>query len=259
MHRRSLIIAALAAAASPALAQDDYPPEYRTHPNNDPSAPRNAPPPDSNAPDTGGPDNRAPDTGATDTGATDTGGPDNRSPDTRASDTVSSDTGPGGPPPEPYEENEIVNNVSDFLGVTAEAAGTAIERTFKDNGRPTAYIAGTEASGAFFLGLRYGKGLLYMKGRKPMEVYWQGPSGGFDIGGNASRVFTLCYGLEYPDAIFRRFPGVEGSAYFIGGMGINYQKAEDITLAPVRAGVGLRLGASLGYLSYSRQRNVIPF
>ncbi|HTX50772.1 MAG TPA: DUF1134 domain-containing protein [Caulobacteraceae bacterium] len=167
-------------------------------------------------------------------------------------------TGPSDKPAEPYSQDELVNNISDFFGVTAENAGTLIERIFKDQGRPTAYIAGTEGSGAFFFGVRYGKGLLYMKDRPRMDVFWQGPTGGFDWGGNASRVFTLCYDLQYPDAIFRRFPGVDGSAYFIGGLGVNYQRAEDITLAPIRAGVGLRLGASIGYLAYSRQRNVIP-
>jgi hypothetical protein len=143
--------------------------------------------------------------------------------------------------------------------VTAESAGAAIEKMFKDNGRPTGYIAGEEGSGAIGIGLRYGRGLLYMKNRVTQEVFWQGPSVGFDIGGNASRVFTLCYNLQFPDAIFRRFPGVEGSAYFIGGLGINYQRAEDITLAPTRAGVGLRLGANIGYLAYSRKRHILPF
>jgi hypothetical protein len=97
-----------------------------------------------------------------------------------------------------------------------------------------------------------------MKGRPTQEVFWQGPSIGWDLGGNASRCFTLCYDLQYPDAIFRRFPGVEGSAYLVGGMGVQYQRADGITLAPIRAGVGLRLGANVGYLSYSRVRNVIP-
>ena len=149
--------------------------------------------------------------------------------------------------------------MSDFLGVTAESAGAVIERVFRDNGRPTGYIAGEEASGAISIGARYGRGLLYMKNQPTIEVFWQGPSIGWDIGGNASRVFTLCYNLQYPDAIFRRFPGVEGSAYLIGGMGVNYQRADGITLAPIRAGVGLRLGANVGYLSYSRQRNIFPF
>jgi hypothetical protein len=165
------------------------------------------------------------------------------------------------PAPQPaptFSADELTHRVSDFMGVTAESAGAIIEKTFKDNGRPTAYIAGEEGSGAFFVGLRYGKGLLYMKGRPTQRVYWQGPSIGWDFGGNGSRVFTLCYNLQYPDAIYQRFPGVDGSAYFIGGLGVNYQRAEDITLAPIRAGVGLRLGANIGYLAYSRGRNLIP-
>jgi hypothetical protein len=166
---------------------------------------------------------------------------------------------PAGDKAQGYTRDEIVNSVSDFLGVTAESAGAAVERIFAKNGRPTAYIAGNEGSGAFVVGARYGKGLLYMKGREPMEVYWQGPSVGFDTGGNASRVFTLCYDLDDPNEIFQRFPGVEGTAYFIGGIGVNYQQAGGITLAPMRAGVGFRLGANVGYLSYSRKRNILPF
>ncbi|MDR3513720.1 MAG: DUF1134 domain-containing protein [Caulobacteraceae bacterium] len=158
-----------------------------------------------------------------------------------------------------YSEDELVNRVSDFFGVTAEAAGSIVEKIFHDNGRPTGYIAGEEASGAFIAGLRYGKGLLYMKDRKPQQVYWRGPSVGFDAGGNGSRVFTLCYNLQYPDMIYRRFPGVDGSAYFIGGLGVNYQRAEDIILAPIRTGIGFRLGANVGYLAYSRDSHWIPF
>lgn len=161
--------------------------------------------------------------------------------------------------PRTYSADEIVNATSDFLGVTAEAAGAAIERIFKQNGRPTAYIAGQEASGAITIGARYGRGLMYMKEQPTQEVFWQGPSIGFDVGGNASRVFTLCYDLHYPDMIYRRFPGVEGSAYMIAGLGVNYQRADGITLAPIRAGVGVRLGANLGYLAYSRKRNILPF
>ncbi len=166
---------------------------------------------------------------------------------------------PGGRP-RGYEKDEVLRAGSDFLGVTAEALGGAIEHIFKDNsGRPTAYIAGTEGAGAVGVGLRYGKGLLYMKGEKePTRIYWQGPSVGWDLGGNGARVFTLCYGLERPEQIFQRFPGVEGSAYAVGGVGVNYQRADDITLAPIRAGVGLRLGANVGYLSYSRKRHLIP-
>jgi hypothetical protein len=173
-------------------------------------------------------------------------------------------TGGEPPPPPPgkaqtYTEDEIVNNVSDFLGVTAENAGGAVERIFAKNGRPTAYIAGEEGSGSFAVGARYGRGLLYMKGRQPVEVFWQGPSLGWDVGGNVSRVFTLCYNLDDPEQIYQRFPGVEGSAYFIGGLGVNYQRASGVTLAPIRAGVGFRLGANVGYLAYTRKRNILPF
>jgi hypothetical protein len=159
-----------------------------------------------------------------------------------------------------YSRDEVVRAGSNFLGVTAEALGGAIERIAADYGdRPTAYIAGEEGSAAITVGARYGRGLLHMKGRQPLEVFWQGPSIGWDLGGNAARVFTLCYGLYNPEAIFRRFPGVEGSAYLVGGLGVNYQNADGIVLAPIRAGVGLRLGANVGYLAYSRQRNILPF
>ena len=164
-----------------------------------------------------------------------------------------------GSPAKTYERDEIVTGVSDFLGVTAEAAGAAVERLFAKNGKPTGYIAGEEGSGAIVVGARYGRGLLYMKDKPPMEVFWQGPSAGWDFGGNASRVFTLCYDLQVPETILQRFPGVEGSAYFIGGLGVNYQRANGVTLAPIRAGVGLRLGANVGYLSDARKRHLWPF
>ncbi|NBB16475.1 DUF1134 domain-containing protein [Caulobacter sp. SLTY] len=160
---------------------------------------------------------------------------------------------------ETYTVGEIKQQTSDFLGVAAETVGQVVERVFRDQGEPTAYIAGEEGSGAVVAGVRYGRGLMYMKDRPEMEVFWQGPTIGFDWGGNASRVFTLCYNLHYPDMIFRRYPGVDGSAYLIGGVGVNYQRADGITLAPIRTGVGLRLGASIGYLSYSRERNAFPF
>jgi hypothetical protein len=163
------------------------------------------------------------------------------------------------PQADTYSKNEIVGAASDFLGVGAEAVGAAIEKVFADNGRPTGYIAGQEGAAAWILGLRYGNGQLYMKNRQPEHVYWRGPSVGFDLRANASRVFTLCYNLQFPESIFQRFPGVEGSAYFIGGLGVNYQKANGIVLAPVRAGVGLGAGANIGYLAYARNSSWVPF
>lgn len=161
---------------------------------------------------------------------------------------------------ETYTSTEIVDAVSDFFGVTAEAAGVLVERIFADLGEPVGYIIGEEASGAVGLGLRYGQGDMVLKGDTGRQrVYWQGPSIGFDAGGNASKVFTLVYDLDQPDRIYQRFPGVEGSAYFIAGLGVNYQRADYITLAPIRSGVGFRAGANVGYLAYSRRRNILPF
>lgn len=161
---------------------------------------------------------------------------------------------------EGYSEEEIVNSVSRFFGLGAEAVAGAVRPIFRDHGRPSGYVEGSEGSGAIGVGLRYGEGRLYMHGRSDTtKVYWQGPSIGFDTGLNASKCFTLCYGLTDPRQIFRRFPGVEGTAYFIGGIGVNYQRAEGMTLAPMRAGVGFRLGANIGYLAYSSRRRILPF
>jgi hypothetical protein len=157
---------------------------------------------------------------------------------------------------ETYTEDEVVNAGADFLGTTAAAFGSAVEKVFKDNGRPNAYIKGEEGSGALIVGLRMGKGVLYTKSGLSQDVYWGGPSIGFDTGGNASKCFTLVYRLTTMDEIYQRFPGVEGSAYFIGGIGVNYQQAGSVVLAPMRAGVGFRLGANIGYLSYTRERTV---
>jgi hypothetical protein len=159
-----------------------------------------------------------------------------------------------------YSEEEIVNAASRFFGVAAELVAQAVRPVFRDLGQPVGYVEGSEGSGAIGVGLRYGEGRMhFQRGADAPKVFWQGPSIGFDTGANASKVFTLVYGMTDQRQIYRRFPGVEGSAYFIGGIGVNYQRAEGITLAPMRAGVGLRLGANLGYLAYSPRRNYLPF
>lgn len=158
-----------------------------------------------------------------------------------------------------YSKSEIVNKVAGFFGVAAKTAAEIVEHIFADLGRPNAYITGDEGSGAIGVGLRYGKGTMYRKNYKNQRVYWQGPSVGFDVGGNASRCFTLVYQIRRQEEIYQRFPGVEGSAYFIGGLGVNYQRSGRISLAPIRAGVGFRTGVNIGYLSYTRERDILPF
>jgi hypothetical protein len=158
-----------------------------------------------------------------------------------------------------YTEDEILEKARGFFGETTEGLAEGIAKVFEDQGRPNAYIIGEEASGAIGVGLRYGTGELNSKLFGSRTVYWQGPSVGFDLGGNASRNMTLIYNLQDPEKLFQRFPGVDGSLYFIAGLSINYQRSEDITLAPIRTGVGLRAGASVGYLHYTKEKSLNPF
>lgn len=158
-----------------------------------------------------------------------------------------------------YDEKSIVNAASDFLGGGSEAIAKVIEKAFKDLGRPNGYIIGTEISGALVVGVRYGDGTLTHKIEGDSRVYWKGPSIGFDAGANGSRLFALVYNLYDVEELYQRFPAVEGSAYFIGGVGMNYQQRGDIIIAPIRVGVGLRLGVNLGYIHITKKRSWIPF
>jgi hypothetical protein len=157
-----------------------------------------------------------------------------------------------------YDEDSVLKAATDFFGQTAEGLAKVIEKAFKEQGRPNGYIRGEEASGAVGVGLRYGEGELSLKSGASAKVYWSGPSIGFDLGGNASKVFVLVYHLPKVDAIYRRYPGVDGSLYYLGGAGINYQRAGGVTLAPIRLGVGLRAGASVGYVHYRHKKSLNP-
>ena len=157
-----------------------------------------------------------------------------------------------------YSKNEVMEAAGTFFGVTTKALADVVGKVFEDWGEPTGFITGEEISGAFFIGLRYGKGALNRKSGASLAVFWQGPSIGFDIGGNASKAFVLVYNLDNPDNLFRRFPGVDGSFYLVAGVGVNYQQSGSIVLAPIRTGVGLRAGGNIGYLNYTRQTSWFP-
>jgi hypothetical protein len=157
-----------------------------------------------------------------------------------------------------YTANEVTRAGSDFFGVTTEAMAKAVQRIFGDLGQPDAYIKGEEGSGAFVVGLRYGSGWLVRKTREPQQVYWKGPSIGFDVGADASKAFTLVYNLREDRRLFQRFPGVEGSFYLVAGLGVNYQRSGGVTLAPIRNGVGLRAGVNAHYQVYSDRRDWFP-
>ena len=153
-----------------------------------------------------------------------------------------------------YNETELARAISDHLGVTAESAASSLERLFKKQGRPVGYITGEEGGGALIFGAKYGEGTLWMKNGQSQKVYWKGPTVGFDAGAEVSRVFTLVYDLDNMNDIYRRFPGVDGSAFLVAGMAVHYERANGITLAPVRAGAGVRLGANVGYTSYVKKK-----
>lgn len=170
------------------------------------------------------------------------------------------------PPPEPegrrgekFTQNEVVQAAAGFFGATSEAVAKAVQKIFSENGLPDAYVKGDEFSGAVVLGVRYGKGWLMRKGYEPVRVYWQGPSAGFDLGANASKAFMLVYNLRGGDQLYQRFPGVDGSFYFIAGIGVNYLRADGVTIAPMRTGVGLRAGANVGYITFTRHDTWNPF
>jgi hypothetical protein len=157
-----------------------------------------------------------------------------------------------------YDQPSILQDIETFFGETTEGLAKILQKAFAEQGRPNAVIKGEEVAAAVTVGLRYGNGHLKMKRGGTTRVYWTGPSIGFDLGANASKVYVLVYRLPKPAAIFQRFLGVEGSVYYVGGAGINYQRRGDIVLAPIRLGVGLRGGASVGYMNYTRQKTWNP-
>lgn len=158
-----------------------------------------------------------------------------------------------------YEMAEIIRAADGAFGEATESVAKVVERVFADLGEPNAYIVGGEGGGALVVGLRYGKGTLYSKVEGERTVYWTGPSIGPDVGGDASRSFVLVYHLNDTDEIFQRFPAVEGKLYFIGGVSANYHQKDNIILVPIRLGAGWRVGANVGYLKYSRNRQLLPF
>lgn len=162
------------------------------------------------------------------------------------------DRGPGPREESTYNQNEIIAAGHGFFGAVSKGLASAVEYAFKSEGRPNGYILGEDAGGAFVVGLRYGEGKLYTKDAGDHKVYWQGPSLGYDAGAEGSKTMVLVYNLRDPSEIYHRFGGAEGSAYLVGGVSVQFQKYGDVTLGVIRSGVGVRLGANVGYLKYTR-------
>ena len=166
---------------------------------------------------------------------------------------------PAPSPQQDFTPGELVNAGHRFFGTVSRGLATVIEKAVGQWGQPNGYILGEEAGGAFFGGLRYGEGMLYTKNAGDLKVFWQGPTVGWDFGGEGARTMMLVYSLPAIQAIYQRFAGIDGSAYFIGGFGMTALTANNIVLVPIRSGVGLRLGANVGYLKFTPQSTWNPF
>ena len=168
------------------------------------------------------------------------------------------------PPPgqaqgQEFSPNEIIDAGHRFFGGVSRGLATIVEKAVSQWGLPNGYVLGEEGGGAFFGGLRYGEGMLYTKNAGDLKVFWQGPSVGWDFGGEGARTMMLIYKLPATRAIYQRFAGIDGSAYFIGGLGMTALTANDIVVVPIRSGLGLRLGANIGYLKFTPQPTWNPF
>ncbi|MBC2886085.1 DUF1134 domain-containing protein [Ochrobactrum sp. CM-21-5] len=158
-----------------------------------------------------------------------------------------------------YSAEEIVESGHRFFGSTSGGIASAVEKAFQSFGLPNGYILGEEGSGAFIGGLTYGEGTLYTKNAGDHKTFWQGPSLGWDFGGQGSRVMMLVYNLDDIQSLYGRYAGVAGSAYVIAGVGFNVLKRQNIVLVPIRTGVGARLGVNIGYLKLSAAPTWNPF
>ena len=158
-----------------------------------------------------------------------------------------------------YTAQEIVDAGHTFFGATSGGLATLVEKAFSSYGLPNGYVLGEEGSGAIVGGLTYGEGLLYTKNAGDHKVFWQGPSLGWDFGGQGSRSMMLVYNLDDTNSLYRRFVGVAGSAYLVAGLGFNVLKHGDILLVPIRTGVGARLGINVGYLKLTQAPTWNPF
>ena len=159
-----------------------------------------------------------------------------------------------------YDEGDVLSAAEGTFGKGAKGLADIIEKILAKQGRPNAYIAGKEASGAFIVGARYGSGTLSHKVSGNQKIYWRGPSVGFDVGGDATKVFVLVYNLyDTEDAFNKQFIGGEGRLYFVGGFSATYIRRGDIVMIPVRLGVGWRVGINAGYVKFRHKGSWVPF
>ena len=157
-----------------------------------------------------------------------------------------------------FSETTVLDEAEEFFGEGSKGLADVIKKAFEDHGQPNAYIKGEELSGAIGIGVVYGEGTLTTVAGESRKLYWQGPTVGFDLGAEAAKTFILVYDLADVDAIYKRFPAVSGSLYFVAGVGINYAQRDGTVVAPIRFGVGWRQGANVGYVHFTREKKILP-
>jgi len=228
----ALVVVLLGLGSAPLLAQANPPP---------PSNPQG---PQSQGPQSQGPQSQGPQSQGPQSQGPQSQGPQPQSPQSQ------------GPQ---YSPNEIVDAGHRFFGTISRGLAQIVEKAGSQFGLPNGYVLGQEAGGAVVAGLRYGEGILYTKNAGDLRVFWQGPSLGFDFGGEGARTMMLVYNLPATDAIYQRFAGIDGSAYFVGGLGMTALTMNNIVVVPIRTGVGVRLGANVGYVKFTPTATWNPF
>lgn len=158
-----------------------------------------------------------------------------------------------------FSGEELVQSGSEFFGSAAQGLASVVERAVSQFGLPNGYILGEEAGGALFIGAKYGEGTLYTRNAGQFSLFWQGPTIGLDVGGDGSKVMMLVYNLNTIQDVLGRYPGVDGSAYVIGGIGMTVTKRANVVIVPIRSGVGARLGINVGYLNFTSEPTWNPF
>ncbi|HZM07388.1 MAG TPA: DUF1134 domain-containing protein [Methylocella sp.] len=172
---------------------------------------------------------------------------------------VLADPGPTGGRPGEFTPDEVVANGHRFFGSVSRGLAEVVEAATKRWGKPNGYVLGQEAGGAFIGGLRYGEGTMYTRNAGDLKVFWEGPSLGFDAGADGDRTMMLVYNLPATNAIFRRYGGVDGSAYLVGGFGMTALVNDNVFVVPIRSGIGARLGFNVSYLKFTESSTWNPF
>jgi hypothetical protein len=176
----------------------------------------------------------------------------------RAKSALADTPAPSGRPAE-FSPSELIDSGHRFFGSISRGLAEVVEAATKRWGKPNGYVLGQEAGGAFIGGLRYGEGTMYTRNAGDFKVFWEGPSLGFDAGADGDRTMMLVYNLPSTDAIFRRYGGVDGSAYLVGGFGMTALVNDGVFVVPIRSGIGARLGFNVSYLKFTPSSTWNPF